>query len=80
MADFGESAAATWREDNIAVVDVRRKSEWKASHIDGAIHVPLHDLPSRAGELPDLPVWVHCQAGYRASIAASHAPGREVVT
>lgn len=52
-------------------MDVRRRSEWKAGHLDGAIHVPLHDLPGRVGELPDLPVWVHCQAGYRASIAAS---------
>jgi hydroxyacylglutathione hydrolase len=65
VADFGGLAAA-WRQDNIAVVDVRRKNEWKASHIDGAIHLPLRDLASRAGELPDLPVWMHCQAGYRA--------------
>ena len=70
VSDFAGLAAA-WRQDRITVVDVRRRSEWKAGHLDGAIHVPLHDLPGRVGELPDLPVWVHCQAGYRASIAAS---------
>ncbi len=70
VSDFAGLARA-WRRDQLAVVDVRRTSEWDAGHIDGAIHVPLHDLPARAGELPDLPVWVHCQAGYRASIAAS---------
>ncbi|MGA8460666.1 MAG: hypothetical protein WB800_35085, partial [Streptosporangiaceae bacterium] len=31
-------------------------------------------------DLPPGPLWVHCQAGYRAGIAASilHAAGREV--
>ena len=70
VSDFAGLAAA-WRQDRITVVDVRRKPEWRAGHLEGAIHVPLHDLPERAGKLPDLPVWVHCQAGYRASIAAS---------
>ena len=35
------------------------------------MHIPLHELPARIGELPGGPVWVHCQAGYRASVAAS---------
>jgi rhodanese-related sulfurtransferase len=44
--------------------------------------VPLHQLKDRLGEVPtDRPVWLHCEAGYRASIAASmlQAAGREVV-
>jgi hydroxyacylglutathione hydrolase len=42
--------------------------------------IPLHELPRRLGDLPDDPIWVHCQAGYRAIIAASilHAAGRTV--
>jgi hydroxyacylglutathione hydrolase len=32
---------------------------------------PPHDLPARLGELPGGELWVHCQAGYRASVAAS---------
>jgi rhodanese-related sulfurtransferase len=41
----------------------------------------LHDLPQRIHEVPDGEVWVHCAAGYRASIAASllHAAGHTVV-
>jgi hydroxyacylglutathione hydrolase len=60
---------------------VRRDSEWDASHIDGAVHIPLHDLPARTGELPGGELWVHCQGGYRASIAASllDAGGRTVI-
>ncbi|MGE5288211.1 MAG: MBL fold metallo-hydrolase [Micromonosporaceae bacterium] len=55
----------------VVVLDVRRNLEWAESHIDGAIHIPLHDLLGRLGEIPEGEVWVHCRAGYRASIAAS---------
>ncbi len=68
-------------EREIALLDVRHDSEWHAARIDGATHIPLHELPRRIGEVPDGEVWVHCQAGYRASIAASllDAAGRDVV-
>jgi hydroxyacylglutathione hydrolase len=77
VADFAGLAAAG-RRDPIAVLDVRRRSEWETGHIAGAVHIPLHDLPARLTELPSRPVWVHCQAGYRAAIAASilQAAGR----
>jgi hydroxyacylglutathione hydrolase len=79
VCDFAFLAAAR-RHQRVAVLDVRRRLEWSESHIEGAMHVPLHHLPDRVPDLPDGPIWVHCQAGYRASIAASilHAAGREV--
>ena len=70
VADF-ETLAATWRDQPVAVLDVRRRLEWSAGHIEGALHVPLHLLPGRLPDLPPDPIWVHCQAGYRASVAAS---------
>jgi hydroxyacylglutathione hydrolase len=70
VADFADLAAVRHHRP-VVVLDVRRDSEWDASHIDGAVHVPLHDLPRRIGELPGGELWVHCQAGYRASVAAS---------
>ena len=33
--------------------------------------MPLHELSSRLRQLPRGPLWVHCQSGYRAGIAAS---------
>ena len=70
--------AAARRRGGITVLDVRRPLEWAAGHIVGAWHIPLHELPRRMGELPtgepgrpSIPVWVHCQGGYRASVAAS---------
>jgi hydroxyacylglutathione hydrolase len=64
-----------------AVLDVRRPGEWKAGHIPGATHIPLWELLTRLGELPAGTLWVHCAAGYRASIAASllARAGRDVV-
>jgi hydroxyacylglutathione hydrolase len=64
------------------VLDVRRDDERRAGGIPGALHIPLHELPERLGELPVCPsVWVHCAVGYRASIAAGllEAAGRHVV-
>jgi hydroxyacylglutathione hydrolase len=56
---------------HLAVLDVRRDDEWADGHIDGATHIPLHDLEGRLAEVPDGEVWVHCASGYRAAIAAS---------
>lgn len=65
----------------VTVLDVRRGSEWREAHIDGAVHIPIHDIVKRMDEVPEGEVWVHCASGYRASIAASlvAATGRRVV-
>jgi glyoxylase-like metal-dependent hydrolase (beta-lactamase superfamily II)/rhodanese-related sulfurtransferase len=56
---------------HVAILDVRRVLEWDESHIDGAVNIPLHELGGRVAEVPAGEVWVHCAAGYRASIATS---------
>ena len=79
VADFAGLQRA--RDASAVVLDVRRNGEWAQSHVAGAVHIPLHELPARIGEIPDGLVWVHCQAGYRAAVAASllDAAGRPVV-
>jgi hydroxyacylglutathione hydrolase len=69
------------RDGEFTLLDVRRRSEWDAARIAGATHIPLHELPSRMGELGSGTIWVHCQSGYRAAVAASllEVAGREVV-
>jgi len=66
---------------SVVLLDTRRNLEHAESRIDGAVHIPLHELRDRVGEIPDGEVWVHCAAGYRASIAASllASAGRRVV-
>jgi hydroxyacylglutathione hydrolase len=80
VADFADLESVR-RHRPVVILDVRRDQEWDASHISGAIHIPLHQLPARLPEVPAGEVWVHCEAGYRASVAASFldAAGRTVV-
>jgi hydroxyacylglutathione hydrolase len=70
VSDYPGLVAVRDRQD-LAVLDVRRQPERVRGHIAGSVHVPLHELPGRLHDLPDRPLWVHCQGGYRASIAAS---------
>jgi len=80
VTDFAGYAGARAERPRL-LLDVRRDSEWAAAHIEGAVHIPLHELSRRLGDVPDGQVWVHCQAGYRAAVAASllDAAGRDVV-
>ncbi|GAA2806429.1 MBL fold metallo-hydrolase [Kribbella solani] len=66
---------------DVVVLDVRRAEEHRTARIVGAVNIPVHELPRRLGDVPPGEVWVHCAAGYRASIAASllHAAGRTLV-
>ncbi|MGH9410251.1 MAG: MBL fold metallo-hydrolase [Vicinamibacterales bacterium] len=53
------------------VIDVRTPTEWRGGHIDGSINVPVGGLPSHLGALPDGPLAVICEGGYRSALAAS---------
>ena len=81
LATFSDLRVARG-ERHIVVLDVRRNLEWAAGHLTGAAHIPLHELLDRHDELPDSEIWVHCESGYRSSIAASllAAMGRTVVS
>ncbi|MEI5102548.1 MBL fold metallo-hydrolase [Streptomyces sp. PmtG] len=63
------------------VLDVRRAAERADAFIEGSVHLPVHELPGRLGDVPPGPAWVHCASGLRATIAASllDAAGRQVV-
>ncbi len=82
LAKFGDLAAAMGAGHGRPVLlDVRRRLEWEDSHIAGAAHIPLHELPGRIAEVPPGEVWVHCESGYRSVLAASMlaARGRRVI-
>ena len=80
VTDFAGLARARGGQDFV-LLDVRRQSERDAARIEGAVHIPLHELPRRIGEIGPGQIWVHCQSGYRASVAAAllDAAGRDVV-
>ncbi|WP_051399619.1 MBL fold metallo-hydrolase [Haloechinothrix halophila] len=53
------------------ILDVRTNNEYRTSHVDSAVHIPLYELTRRVEELPPGTIWVHCGSGYRAAVAAS---------
>lgn len=54
------------------VLDVREKSERTAASIPGSVGIPLGELAARTAELDrEHLLVVHCQGGYRSSIATS---------
>ncbi|MGA8211381.1 MAG: rhodanese-like domain-containing protein [Nocardioidaceae bacterium] len=67
---FADLAQVRHHRD-VVVLDVRRAEEFASARIEGAVNIPIHELPRRLAEVPDGEVWVHCASGYRASIAAS---------
>lgn len=80
-ARFADLAEVRERGEQVVVLDVRRDAERAGGYVDGSVHIPIHQLPGRIGEVPDGVVWVHCTGGMRAAIAASllDAAGRDVV-
>lgn len=68
---FTALAEARERGDNPVVLDVRRHDERANGHIPGSHHIPLDELLERLSDVPDGELWVHCAAGFRASIGAS---------
>lgn len=59
-------------DPQLLVLDVRQPAEWKAGHINGAIHITGAELPHRVDEVPrGRPMAVICSSGYRSSAAAS---------
>ncbi|MGW2765769.1 MBL fold metallo-hydrolase [Streptomyces sp. NPDC001275] len=68
-------------QEGVVILDVRRDSERAGGFVEGSVHIPVHQLHRRTGEVPDGQVWVHCAGGMRAAVAASllDAVGRDVV-
>jgi glyoxylase-like metal-dependent hydrolase (beta-lactamase superfamily II)/rhodanese-related sulfurtransferase len=57
---------------DLQVVDVRNPGEYALGSIDGAMSIPVGQLPNRLDELdPARPTVVFCAGGYRSSVAAS---------
>lgn len=60
------------RNDRVQLLDVRRKPEWAAGHIEGAIWLSLDDFKDSLPKInPGGPIAVLCKGGYRSLIACS---------
>ncbi|NYT94604.1 rhodanese-like domain-containing protein [Salinispora sp. H7-4] len=68
---FAGLAAAQQAGEALTLLDVRRADERVLGAIPGSVHIPLHCLLDRLGDVPPGPLAVHCASGFRAGIAAS---------
>jgi glyoxylase-like metal-dependent hydrolase (beta-lactamase superfamily II)/rhodanese-related sulfurtransferase len=58
--------------DELQLIDVRNPGEVEHGTINGALTIPVGQLPARLDELNrDAPTVVYCAGGYRSSVAAS---------
>ena len=65
MSDF-ESVPVADIPEHASILDVREEYEWAAGHVEGALHIPLDQLPERLEELdPDSDLFVICRTGGR---------------
>lgn len=53
------------------LLDVRSPGEFAGGHIDGAVNIPVQELPGRVDDLGDKnrQIVVYCQSGTRSSMA-----------
>tara|TARA_Y100001968_G_scaffold280751_1_gene277532 strand:- start:4355 stop:5767 length:1413 start_codon:yes stop_codon:yes gene_type:complete len=57
---------------DIVIIDVRKKSEFDSEHIEGVVNVPLNQINQYLEKFPKEQEFVlHCAGGYRSMIAAS---------
>jgi len=73
--------AAALADSGAVLLDVREPHEWQAGHAPRARHIPLSQLPRRAGEVPrGRAVVTVCRSGARSARVATMLAreGREV--
>ena len=62
--------------EGLSVLDVREPVEWSYGHIEGAVHIPLHELPARVSEVAEGRTLVVCKVGGRSSQAVAYLQQR----
>jgi rhodanese-related sulfurtransferase len=58
--------------EGVDVLDVREQVEWDHAHIEGAVHIPLMQIPQRLDELPTGRTVVVCKVGGRSAQAVAY--------
>lgn len=76
MSDFDTVTVSDVPAD-ATILDVREDYEWVAGHVEGAVHIPLDQLPARLHDLdPDDDLYVICRTGGRSFRAAQWLVGQ----
>ena len=74
---YWHELAEVLADKNNFILDVREREEFAAGHFPGAVNIPLDELRSRLGEIPEgREVFVNCHSGLRSYIACRILMGR----
>lgn len=66
-----EEAARRFEAGEALLLDVREPSELAIASVEGALHVPMRQVPARLADIPkDRPVLVLCHHGGRSQMVA----------
>jgi rhodanese-related sulfurtransferase len=67
-----ETLADIVRSNHKTLLDVRTPQEFNNEHIEGAINIPLQEVPGRIDEIKTMqqPIVVYCLSGGRSATAA----------
>ncbi len=77
IPEFEITAVPSPVPPNLMVLDVREDDEWRAGHIDGALHIPLMELPQRLADIPnEHQILVVCKVGGRSAQATQFLQAR----
>ena len=64
-----------WTRSDVWLLDVREPREWEICRIDGAVLIPLGELPKRIDEIPTgagaQDIVIHCKSGIRSAKAVN---------
>lgn len=61
--------------DDLTLLDVREPVEWVHGHVEGALHMPMGQVPARLDELPEGRILVVCHVGGRSARVTSYLVG-----
>lgn len=68
--ELSPEQAAEKVADGAQLIDIRQGYEWEAGRIDGAVHIPLEQLPEQAANLDrERPIVFQCRSGSRSALA-----------
>ena len=59
------------KEQGATVIDVRNPWEFEEGHVEGAINIPLEEIPMKIDDIREMhqPVIVYCRSGGRSGMA-----------
>ncbi|KPV41124.1 hypothetical protein AN478_04255 [Thiohalorhabdus denitrificans] len=68
LGEISPEELQQWSGESPQLVDVRNDGEVQRGVIPGMVHIPMHLIPVRSGELdPGRPVVVYCASGARSA-------------